>query len=37
MKIWRVKTVIILEDIIDTGNTLAEIYEIFRDKNVKTA
>lgn len=29
------KTVIILEDIIDTGNTLAEIYEIFRDKNVK--
>jgi adenylate kinase len=30
------KTVVILEDIIDTGNTLAEIYEIFRDKNVKT-
>ncbi len=29
------KTVIILEDIIDTGGTLAEIYEIFRDKNVK--
>lgn len=29
------KTVIILEDIIDTGNTLAEIYDIFRDKNVK--
>ena len=29
------KTVIILEDIIDTGNTLAEIYEIFRDKQVK--
>ena len=29
------KTVIILEDIIDTGNTLSEIYEIFRDKNVK--
>lgn len=29
------KTVIILEDIIDTGNTLAEIYEIFRDKKVK--
>jgi len=29
------KTVVILEDIIDTGNTLAEIYEIFRDKNVK--
>jgi len=25
------KTVVILEDIIDTGNTLAEIYEIFRD------
>ena len=30
------KTVIILEDIIDTGNTLAEIYAIFRDKNVKS-
>lgn len=30
------KTVIILEDIIDTGNTLSEIYDIFRDKNVKT-
>jgi len=29
------KTVIILEDIIDTGNTLAEIYEIFRDKQIK--
>ena len=29
------KTVIILEDIIDTGNTLAEIYEIFRDRKVK--
>ena len=29
------KTVIILEDIIDTGNTLAEIYEVFRDQNVK--
>jgi len=29
------KTVIILEDIIDTGNTLAEIYDIFRDKEVK--
>lgn len=29
------KTVIILEDIIDTGNTLAEIYEVFRDHNVK--
>ncbi len=30
------KTIIILEDIIDTGNTLAEIYEIFKDKNVKS-
>ena len=29
------RTVIILEDIIDTGNTLYEIYEIFRDKKVK--
>jgi adenylate kinase len=29
------RTVIILEDIIDTGNTLSEIYEIFRDKKVK--
>lgn len=29
------RTVVILEDIVDTGNTLAEIYEIFRDKNVK--
>jgi len=29
------KTVIILEDIIDTGNTLSEIYEIFKDKGVK--
>ncbi len=29
------KTVVILEDIIDTGNTLAEIYDIFRDKKVK--
>ncbi|MDP5106236.1 MAG: adenylate kinase [Polaribacter sp.] len=29
------RTVIILEDIIDTGNTLQEIYNIFRDKNVK--
>jgi len=29
------KTVVILEDIIDTGNTLTEIYEIFRQKNVK--
>ena len=29
------RTVIILEDIIDTGNTLAEIYEIFRNKKLK--
>ena len=29
------KTVIILEDIVDTGNTLEEIYEIFKNKNVK--
>jgi adenylate kinase len=29
------RTVIILEDIIDTGATLQEIYNIFRDKNVK--
>ena len=29
------KTVVILEDIIDSGNTLAEIYEIFKDKNLK--
>ncbi|PWG06607.1 adenylate kinase [Polaribacter aquimarinus] len=29
------RTVIILEDIIDTGNTLQEIYNIFRDKNLK--
>jgi adenylate kinase len=29
------KTVIILEDIIDTGNTLQEIYNIFRNKNIK--
>jgi adenylate kinase len=29
------KTVVILEDIIDTGNTLAEIYDIFRDKKIK--
>jgi adenylate kinase len=29
------KTVVILEDIIDTGNTLAEIYDIFQDKQVK--
>jgi len=30
------KTVVILEDIIDTGNTLKEIYHIFEDKQVKT-
>jgi len=29
------KTVVILEDIIDTGNTLEEIYKIFKDKKVK--
>ncbi|MFY0629933.1 MAG: hypoxanthine phosphoribosyltransferase [Flavobacteriaceae bacterium] len=29
------RTVIILEDIIDTGNTLHKIYDIFRYKNVK--
>ncbi|MCK5638624.1 MAG: hypoxanthine phosphoribosyltransferase [Flavobacteriaceae bacterium] len=29
------KTVVILEDIIDTGNTLSEIYEIFKEKQVK--
>jgi len=29
------RTVVILEDIIDTGNTLKEIYEIFKDKKVK--
>ncbi|CAM1343774.1 adenylate kinase [Tenacibaculum amylolyticum] len=29
------RTVIILEDIIDTGTTLHEIYEIFRSKNIK--
>ncbi len=29
------RTVIILEDIIDTGTTLQEIYNIFREKNLK--
>lgn len=29
------RTVIILEDIIDTGNTLHKIYDVFRDKHVK--
>ena len=29
------RTVIILEDIIDTGTTLHEIYQIFRNKNLK--
>lgn len=29
------KTVVILEDIIDTGNTLKEIYQIFENKQVK--
>jgi len=29
------RTVIILEDIIDTGNTLQEIYNIFRNRNLK--
>ena len=29
------RTVIILEDVIDTGNTLQEIYEIFKSKNLK--
>ena len=29
------RTIIILEDIIDTGNTLHKIYDIFKNKNVK--
>ena len=29
------RTVVILEDIIDTGNTLEEIYSIFKDKKLK--
>ncbi|WP_369048601.1 adenylate kinase [Tenacibaculum sp. UWU-22] len=29
------RTVIILEDIIDTGNTLQEIYNIFKNENIK--
>ncbi|WP_142783934.1 adenylate kinase [Changchengzhania lutea] len=29
------KTVVILEDIIDTGNTLAEVHRIFKNENVK--
>ncbi len=29
------KVIVILEDIIDTGNTLQEIYNIFKDKKVK--
>ncbi|CAM1350731.1 adenylate kinase [Tenacibaculum crassostreae] len=29
------RTVVILEDIIDTGTTLQEIYEIFKTKNIK--
>lgn len=30
------RDVVVLEDIIDTGNTLEEIYRIFSDKNVKS-
>lgn len=30
------RTVVILEDIIDTGNTLAEIHRIFKNENVKS-
>ena len=30
------RTVIILEDIIDTGNTLAEVHRIFKNESVKT-
>ncbi|MBU2949515.1 adenylate kinase [Tamlana agarivorans] len=30
------RTVIILEDIIDTGNTLAEVHRIFKNENVKS-
>ena len=30
------RTVIILEDIIDTGNTLNEVHRIFKNENVKT-
>ena len=29
------RTVVILEDIIDTGNTLHKIYDVFKNKNVK--